>query len=506
MAAAKEVHGGEVRKARRPDLAAIGPIGAVRHEIDAELAFRRLDRGVNLPRGHVVSLGIELEVVDERLHRGFHLAAARRHHLVVFDRDRSLLGDEPFATLLHDAHRLTHLIHAHEVAVVTIAVLADRDIEFELVIAFVRLALAQVPGCAGPPDHDAGEAAAPRILELHHADIDVALLEDAVVGEEIFDVVADFEEGMAEGIDIGDELRGKILMNAARTEIGRVHAASRGPLVEHHQLLAFLEAPQRRRERTHIQSLGRDVEKMRQEPADLGIEHADEPGALGHGDADKLLDRERIGVLLVHRRHIVEPVEIGQRLEIGLVLDQLLGAAMEQADMRIDPLDHLAVELEHEPEHAVGGRMLRAEIDGELALVPGPLAAIGVHGRSLGVGHHASAPLAALARLASTPRLNRSQATMKRSCVPAPISSTPSWATSLKRARGPLTSIHSASTVTVKPIGVAALCDISICVPRLPSPWSRCGSSSLTQVHSINPTMKPVAKTSGMTWSSLASG
>jgi hypothetical protein len=44
-----------------------------------------------------------------------------------------------------------------------------------------------------------------------------------------------------------------------------------------------------------------------------------------------------------------------------LRLDQLLGAAMQQADMRIDALDHLAVELEHEAQHAVRGRMLRAE-------------------------------------------------------------------------------------------------------------------------------------------------
>ena len=84
-----------------------------------------------------------------------------------------------------------------------------------------------------------------------------------------------------------------------------------------------------------------------------------------------------IGVLLVHRRDVVEPVEIGQRLEIGLVLDQLLGAAMQQPDMRIDALDHLAVELEHEAEHAVRRRMLRAEIDGELAVVAFALAAIG---------------------------------------------------------------------------------------------------------------------------------
>ena len=35
--------------------------------------------------------------------------------------------------------------------------------------------------------------------------------------------------------------------------------------------------------------------------------------------------------------------------------------------MRIDALDHLAVELEHQAQHAVRRRMLRAEIDGEVA-------------------------------------------------------------------------------------------------------------------------------------------
>ena len=68
-------------------------------------------------------------------------------------------------------------------------------------------------------------------------------------------------------------------------------------------------------------------------------------------------------MLLVHRRDIVEPVEIGDGLQIGLVLDQLLGAAVQKADMRIDALDDLAVELEHEPKHAVRRRVLRPEVD-----------------------------------------------------------------------------------------------------------------------------------------------
>ena len=88
---------------------------------------------------------------------------------------------------------------------------------------------------------------------------------------------------------------------------------------------------------------------------------------MGTDDAEQLLDREAVGMLLVHRRDIVEPVEIGQRLQIGLGLDQLLGAAMQQADMRVDALDDFAVQLQHKAQNAMRRRMLRAEIDGEVA-------------------------------------------------------------------------------------------------------------------------------------------
>ena len=87
----------------------------------------------------------------------------------------------------------------------------------------------------------------------------------------------------------------------------------------------------------------------------------------GTVEAEQLLGREAEGVLLVHRRDVIEPVEIGDRLRIGLVLDQLLGAAVQQPDMRIDALDDLAVELQHQAQHAVRRRVLRPEIDGEIA-------------------------------------------------------------------------------------------------------------------------------------------
>ncbi len=162
-------------------------------------------------------------------------------------------------------------------------------------------------------------------------------------------------------------LDGQVLVHAAEAEVLGVHAAAGGALVEHHQLLALLEAPQRRGERADVHGLRGDVEQVGEQAADLGIEHADQLGALGHLQLEQLLAGQAEGVLLVHRRDVVEPVEVADRLQVGLVLDQLLGAAMQQADVRIDALDHLAVQLQHQPQHAVRGRMLRPEVDVEVA-------------------------------------------------------------------------------------------------------------------------------------------
>ena len=245
--------------------------------------------------------------------------------------------------------------------------LADRDVEIELLVAFVGLRLAQVPRRPGAAHHDAGETPAPGVLQRDDGDIDVALLEDAVADDELVEIVAHLEEGIAERLDVVDEIRRQILVHAAGPHVIGVHARAGGALVEHHQLLALLEAPERRRQGADVHRLRGDVEEMRKQAPDLGIEHADELTALRHLEPEQLLDGEAEGMLLVHRRDVIEPVEIRDRLQVGLGLDQLLGAAVEQPDMRIDALDDLAVELEHEAQDAVGGRVLRPEIDREVA-------------------------------------------------------------------------------------------------------------------------------------------
>src|SRR3954471_1154032 len=59
------------------------------------------------------------------------------------------------------------------------------------------------------------------------------------------------------------------------------------------------------------------------------------------------------GVLLAHRRDVIEPVEVRDGLQVGLVLDELLGAAVQKPDMGINALHDLAIQLENKTEHAV---------------------------------------------------------------------------------------------------------------------------------------------------------
>jgi hypothetical protein len=49
------------------------------------------------------------------------------------------------------------------------------------------------------------------------------------------------------------------------------------------------------------------------------------------------------------------------------VLDQLLGPAVQKADMRVDALDDLTVELQYQTQYAVRRRVLGPEIECEIA-------------------------------------------------------------------------------------------------------------------------------------------
>ena len=131
---------------------------------------------------------------------------------------------------------------------------------------------------------------------------------------------------------VGDALgepSGQVAAHAAGAKVVDVHARARYRLVKLHQSLAVLERPQERRHRPDVDGLRGKPQQMVQDARDLGEHDTDVLRPERRLAAQQLLDGKGEGVLLGHRRDVVQTVEIGQRLEVGLVLDQLLGAAVQ---------------------------------------------------------------------------------------------------------------------------------------------------------------------------------
>ena len=155
---------------------------------------------------------------------------------------------------------------------------------------------------------------------------------------------------------------GQVARDAAGAEIIGVHARARGALVEHHQLLAFLEAPERRRQRADVHRLRRDIEQMVQKTADFRIEHADILAALGHRQAQQFFDGHTVGVLVTHRRHVVQTIHVRHRLHPGTGLSQFFRGTVQQTNVRVGTFDSFTIQLQHQTQHTVCRRVLRAEV------------------------------------------------------------------------------------------------------------------------------------------------
>ncbi len=88
----------------------------------------------------------------------------------------------------------------------------------------------------------------------------------------------------------------------------------------------------------------------------------------GTPDVQQLLEGHDPRPLAEQRADVLERVEVADRLVVVGVLAQLLDAAMEVAEHRVEVDDLLAVELEDDPEHAVGRGVLGPHVDEHLAV------------------------------------------------------------------------------------------------------------------------------------------
>ena len=378
-------------EARRPDLHTERFVGAVGHQVDAELALGVFHRGVGLAFRHAVALGEELEVMDQRFHLLLHLFALRRRQLVVVHHDGPGICAQPVHALPDNPVGLPQFLDPHQIAVVAIAVDSDRNVEVHLRVRRVRLLLAQVPLHAGTAQHGSRKAEVQGPFGRDHGDAHRALLPDPVLRQQrfvfidmagkaprkvfdeieqrafpplvhgLFPVRNPFPVGLRQ---VPGHLPGQVAIDAARPIIGGVHARAGNRLVAVHQVLALTETVEEYGHGAHVEAMAAQPQQVIQYPGDLVEHHPDVLGPRRRFDPQQLLDRQDIAVLVGHHGYIVQTVHVTDALVVGLGLRQFLGGAMKQPDVGVGAHHHLAIHFQDQPQHAVRGRMLRAEVHG----------------------------------------------------------------------------------------------------------------------------------------------
>ena len=255
-------------------------------------------------------------------------------------------------------------------------------VELDLVVVQVGHVPPQVPGHAGGAQDRAGGAEGQRLLRGEHADALQPLAPDRLVRHQ--GVVLDQARR-----DRVDQLQHVVA--PARRQVGG-HPARADEVVVHPQAGDLLEEAQHdlplppavdhHRHRADVQAVGGQEQQVAAHAVQLGQQHADPHGPLGDVavDAEQLLGRQREDQLVGERRGVVHAGDVGAALQVGELLARLLHAGVQVADDRLAAQHGLALELQHQPQHAVGARVLRPHVDDhrlvlggvDLAAAPAP--------------------------------------------------------------------------------------------------------------------------------------
>ena len=327
--------------------------------------------------------------MDQRFHLLLHLLAFRRRQFVVVHHHRPRVRAQPVHTLPDNPVGLPQFFDPHQIAVVAIAVDPHRNVEVDVRVRRVRLLLAQVPLHARAAQHGTGKAQVQGPFGGNHGDAHRALLPYPVLGQqrlvfvhvagkapgEMFDeieqrAVSPFVHGLvAAGNPVRIGLRqvpghpfGQVAVNAARPIVGCVHARARYRLVAVHQVLALAETVEEDGHGAHVEAMAAQPQQVIQYPGDLVEHHADVEGPRRRFDPQQLLDRQDIAMLVGHHGYVVKTVHVTDALVVGLGLRQFLGGAVKQPDVRVGAHHDLAVHFQNQPQHAVRGRVLGAEV------------------------------------------------------------------------------------------------------------------------------------------------
>ena len=163
----------------------------------------------------------------------------------------------------------------------------------------------------------------------------------------------------------------EVLRDAAGTDVRVVHAQAADRLEAVEDQLTVAEAARHDRQRADLHAPGGDADQVRADAVELEHQDPDVLRPLGHLvlDLQESLDGGDVGGLVRERGHVVHAGAERDALRPRAVLHVLLDARVQVADAGPGVGDGLSVDLQHEAEHAVRRRVLRAHVDDDVVAV-----------------------------------------------------------------------------------------------------------------------------------------
>ena len=238
-----------------------------------------------------------------------------------------------------------------------------------LAVRGVGLVLADVARDAGAAQRRAAQAERHRFLAEDDADAFGPLEPDPVVRQQLLVLGHLRVHDVAELEHLLVPARRQILRQPADPHrvVGEARAAELLEQIENQ--LALAERVEEHRHRADVHRVRADPEAMARDPLQLAQNRAHVARAPRHLNLHQLLDRLAVADVVGRRRDVVHAVGEQHDLRPVPVLAQLLDAAVQVPDDDVGVDDLLAVEAQHDAQHAVRARMLRPHVDHELVRV-----------------------------------------------------------------------------------------------------------------------------------------
>ena len=230
MAPTDLIKASQMRKTWRPDLTSIRSLAAVTDDKDAHFSFWRFDGAISLSGGHGVAFCEEQEMVDQSFHVFLHCCPRRRGDFVVLDSDGA--GWHLVEALVDDAEGLAEFFHAAEITVIAVPVYPNWDVKLDLVVRIVRLTFAYIPGYTAASKHDAGERVVESVSSGDNTNALSSAFPYSIICEQFLCFVDSISKLSRPLVDVVKEAKGEVLVDAARTDVGRMKAGTGDTFVE----------------------------------------------------------------------------------------------------------------------------------------------------------------------------------------------------------------------------------------------------------------------------------